>query len=130
VLGVTEGIPVADERREEKGVLAATGPRSIVEYTPPGIVGLAVLNVLVETQNECPSAAIGPLVPLSVASDEVIGLAASVVTSPAANTGVLVANKPNIATSDKTPIDTVVKRLNNFFINLIIFILFFLRIIF
>lgn len=43
----------------------------------------------------------------------------------AAKAGVPVANKPDIAASYKTPIDTLVNRLNNFFINLIIYIIFY-----
>lgn len=80
VFGVTAGIPVAEERFAEKAVLEAIAPKSAVEYTPVGIVGLAVLNVLVETQIECPEAVEVPFIPFRVASVEVIAVAGFVIT--------------------------------------------------
>ena len=70
----------------EKSVLAVIAPMSGVEYTPDGMLGVAVLNGEVETQNECPMASEGPSVPSSVASEAVTLCAGSVVTD--ANTGV------------------------------------------
>jgi hypothetical protein len=65
-------------------VLDACAPRSGVEYTPAGSTGLAVLKVLVETQNEESVAAVSPFVPFKVALLEVIEVAGFVVGAVAA----------------------------------------------
>ena len=121
--GRLEGTPVVviDASDVEKAVFAAMAPRSGDEYTSAGINGLAVLNVLNDTQNECPSAAVAPLVAFSEASDEVMPDAALVVTLAAAIADVPIDRSPNIAAMDRTPIDTCVNRLNNFFKNFIIY---------
>jgi hypothetical protein len=99
VLGVTAGIPTAAEREAEKDVLAARAPRSRVEYTPVGSVVLVVSNVAKETQSECPVAEFSPLVPFSVASVEVMAVAALVVTLATSAT----ARATGIANADEAP---------------------------
>jgi hypothetical protein len=72
--------PATDERGEEKAAFGASAPREGVEKTPEGSAAeLAVLKVLVATQNEESVAAVSPLAPLSVAPVEVTLVAAAVV---------------------------------------------------
>jgi len=73
------GRPLTDASSVENGDVVASAPKSAVEKTPVGGVGVAVENVLVETQNEEPVAAESPLVPFSVALIDVTIVAALVV---------------------------------------------------
>jgi hypothetical protein len=79
VPGVTAGMPVAEESAAENDAPAPCAPRSAVEYTLEGSVGLAVENVLVETQNELSVAAVPLFIAFSVALLDVIAVAGSVV---------------------------------------------------
>jgi len=77
--------PVAADAADENAVLEPTGPKSGVLNTPVGTVGLAVLKVLVDTQKDDPIAAVSPLVPLSVAPEDVTFVALLVVVLVAAD---------------------------------------------
>ena len=80
MFGVTGRTPATDERGEAKAASGARAPREGVEKTPEGSAAeLAVLKVLVETQNEDPVASEVPFMPLSIASDIVIAVAGFVV---------------------------------------------------
>jgi hypothetical protein len=73
-------VPIAEDRGAEKELFALRIPISGVEYTPVGGVELVVTNGVKEAQNECPVAAVVPLVPFRIASVEVIAVAGFVIT--------------------------------------------------
>jgi hypothetical protein len=83
-------VPRTDERGVEKELFALRAPILPVEYTLVGSVELVVTNGTEEAQNECPVAAVVPLVPFRIASVEVITVAGSLAMFPVTIVGPVV----------------------------------------
>ena len=96
MLGCIAGKPITELSCAEKLVFAATTPRSAVEYTPAGSVGLEVANGANETQNECPVASLDPFVAFNVTSDMVTAVAGLVVTVVLADGKIVLGSPVNV----------------------------------